>query len=189
MKHAVPFLSMTLARVALASAVVADAPQTLRECEDCPETLRVPPGEFVMGDASGDGLENERPAHRVRIEEPFSIGKYEVTFDEWDACVAAGGCTHTPDDANWGRGLRPVGNVNWSDAQEYVRWLSELTGARYRLPSEAEWEYAARAGTATRFPWGDDLRKGTAICLECGTGLPSAARSGRCRRTPSACTT
>jgi formylglycine-generating enzyme required for sulfatase activity len=91
----------------------------------------------------------------VRIAQRFAIGKYEVTFAEWDACVAAGGCSHRPADEGWGRGTRPVINVSWDDAKEYVRWLGSRTGHEYRLPSEAEWEYAARAGTETPRYWGN----------------------------------
>jgi formylglycine-generating enzyme required for sulfatase activity len=85
------------------------------------------------------------------------VGKFEVTFQEWDACVAAGGCAHRPDDQGWGRGRRPVINVSWYDAKEYAGWLSRKTGKTYRLLSEAEWEYAARAGTTTRYAFGDAI--------------------------------
>jgi formylglycine-generating enzyme required for sulfatase activity len=97
----------------------------------------------------------EGPQHKVEIVRPFAIGRFAVTFDEWDACVADGGCNgYRPYDGGWGRGHRPVINVSWHDAQQYVAWLSSKTGETYRLLSEAEWEYAARAGTTTPFWWG-----------------------------------
>ena len=129
---------------------------TLRECVECPEMVVVPPDSFRMGDLNGNGGSDEKPVHNVRIAYPFAVGKYEVTFAEWDACVADGGCTHRPDDGGWGRDNRPVINVSWNDAQEYVRWLSRVTGKAYRLLSEAEWEYVARGGTRTVYWWGDD---------------------------------
>ena len=95
----------------------------------------------------------EGPQRRVTIA-PFAIGKTEVTFAQWDACVSAGGCSRRPADNGWGRGARPVMRVSWEDAQEYVGWLSRQSGQSYRLPSEAEWEYAARAGTETPFHTG-----------------------------------
>jgi formylglycine-generating enzyme required for sulfatase activity len=118
-----------------------------RDSPDTPEMVVIPAGEFMMGEGT---------QHKVTIARPFAVGKYPLTFDEWDACVKAGGCKHKPEDAGWGRGNRPVINVTWEDAQAYVAWLSKKTGKPYRLLSEAEWEYAARAGTTTRYPWGDE---------------------------------
>jgi formylglycine-generating enzyme required for sulfatase activity len=87
----------------------------------------------------------------------FEAGRYEVTFVEWDACVADGGCNgYRPSDEGWGRGRRPVINVNWNDAQAYLQWLNQRSGRRYRLLTESEWEIAARAGTTTEYSWGDD---------------------------------
>jgi formylglycine-generating enzyme required for sulfatase activity len=94
----------------------------------------------------------------VRIGQRFAVGKFAVTFDEWDACVAEGGCNgYRPNDEGWGRGNRPVINVNWADANAYAEWLSLKTGKTYRLLSEAEWEYVARAGTRTPFWWGSSI--------------------------------
>ena len=119
----------------------------------------VPSGSYMMGSPSGEEGrdDDEGPVHRVRIATPFAVGVNEVTFAEWDACRRGGGCTHNPDDGGWGRGTRPVFDVSWSDAQEYVRWLSRETGKRYRLPSESEWEYVARAGTTTPFHHGGTI--------------------------------
>ena len=128
-----------------------------RDCPTCPEMVPVPADSFMMGSPSGekDRRDDEGPRRHVRIAKPFAVGKYEVTFDEWDACVAAGDCGgHRPGDESWGRGRRPVINVSWDDAKAYVKWLSRKTGKRYRLLSEAEWEYAARAGTKTPFHFG-----------------------------------
>ena len=96
----------------------------------------------------------EKPVHGVTIPQPFAVGVYEVTFAQWDACVAGGGCGgYRPKDRGWGRGERPVINMSWKDAKSYVAWLSREAGHEYRLLSEAEWEYAARAGTTTEYHW------------------------------------
>jgi formylglycine-generating enzyme required for sulfatase activity len=118
----------------------------------------VPAGSFMMGspDTEPERSSDEGPQHSVTIARPFAVGKYAVTFEEWDACVAAGGCTHKPHDQGWGRGRQPAINVSWEDAQAYMAWLSKKTGNAYRLLSEAEWEYAARAGSTTRYPWGQE---------------------------------
>ena len=116
----------------------------------------VPAGEYWMGSPEGEGDSDEHPEHRVVLSKGFAVGRYEVTFAQWDACRAAGGCTQNPDDEGWGRGSRPIVNVSWSDAREYVRWLTRKTGKRYRLLSEAEWEYVAHGGTETERYWGDD---------------------------------
>ncbi|MEZ5776396.1 MAG: SUMF1/EgtB/PvdO family nonheme iron enzyme [Hyphomicrobiaceae bacterium] len=109
----------------------------------------------AIGDRAKDLFKDEGPQHEVTIAAPFAVGKFEVTFAEWDACVKAGGCKHKPEDEGWGRGKRPVINVSWHDAKAYVAWLAKETGQPYRLLSEAEWEYAARAGTTTRYHFGD----------------------------------
>ena len=117
-----------------------------------PEMVQIPAGEFRMGDLSGEGQTDEQPVRTVLFSTPFEIGKYEVTFDEYDLFAAATG-RDKPNDEGWGRGRRPVINITWEDALAYAQWLSERTGENYRLPTEAEWEYAARAGTQTPRFW------------------------------------
>jgi formylglycine-generating enzyme required for sulfatase activity len=144
---------------------------TFRDCKQCPEMVVVPAGQFGMGTIESDPgrTRDEGRLRPVTIEHPFAVGKYEVTFAEWDACVSGGGCSHTPDDGGWGHGRQPVINVDWDDARAYASWLSRKTGKPYRLLSEAEWEYAARAGTTTRFPWGDDPGKNLANFVGSGS--------------------
>ena len=142
---------------------------TFRDCDQCPEMVVIPEGRFRMGDLNGVGDDDEKPVHDVTIASPFAVGKYEVTFAEWDACVAGGGCTHRPADRGWGRGTRPVIDVSWDDTQAYVRWLSRATGKPYRLLSEAEWEYVARAGSTTKYQLGDDVGTNKANCVGCGS--------------------
>ena len=113
--------------------------------------------------------DDEGPQRKVTIANAFAVGKYEVTFAEWDACVAAGGCKTKPGDAGWGRGNQPVINVSWNDAQDYVKWLKEKTKKDYRLLTEAEWEYVARAGSTTAYWWGDAVGRGNANCSGCGS--------------------
>jgi formylglycine-generating enzyme required for sulfatase activity len=148
---------------------VASSPATsqivTRDCLQCPEIVLIRPGTFEMG--SSEMFDFEAPVHQVSIRKPFYIGKREVTFDEWDACVAEGGCKQKPDDRGLGRGRRPVTDLDWDDAKGYVAWLSQKTGKTYRLPTESEWEYVARAGTTTTYPWGRTVDKDKANCLGC----------------------
>ena len=148
--------------------------EVFRDCAECPEMVVVPPGSFRMGDLNGGGDADEGPARRVDIARPFAIARLETTFAEWDACVAAGGCSSGAGDLGWGREERPAINVSPGDAEAFVEWLSRLTGARYRLPSEAEWEHAARAGSETRYPWGNDIGRNRASCDGCGSGWDDA---------------
>ena len=138
--------------------------ETFRDCDGCPEMVVVPAGSFMMGSPINDlGQDSdEQPQRKVVLAAPFGVGKYEVTFAEWDACVADGGCKHKPEDAGWGRDRRPVINVSWDDAKNgYLPWLSKKTGKMYRLLTEAEWEYAARGGVESenplRYSWGDEV--------------------------------
>ena len=145
--------------------LIAEVPEPghrFRDCDGswCPELVVVPAGEYRMGSPSGEAGrdDDEGPVHRVSIGEALAVGVYEVTFEEWDACVRDGGCWgYRPEDWGWGRGRRPVINVSWEEAQAYVSWLSRKTGEEYRLPSESEWEYVARAGTETAFHTGETI--------------------------------
>jgi formylglycine-generating enzyme required for sulfatase activity len=131
---------------------------SFRECaKDCPGMIVVPDGEFIMGSPGNEKgrYDDEGPQHRVIFAKPFAVSKFEVTFEQWDACVTVGGCAQASD-SGYGRGTRPVINVSWNDARQYVAWFSRMTGKPYRLLSEAEWEYAARAGTTTLYSFGDD---------------------------------
>jgi formylglycine-generating enzyme required for sulfatase activity len=162
-------LSMVLADKFASSVAVAQpaqAGQSFRDCADgCPDMVVVPAGSFMMGSADvGEG-----PQRRVTIGKPFAVGKFEVTFAEWEACVAGRGCRRNLDDSRWGRGNRPAINVSWDEAQQYVAWLSRKTGKTYRLLTEAEWEYAARAGSTTNYSWGNDIGQGNAHCTGCGS--------------------
>ncbi|MGA7428718.1 MAG: formylglycine-generating enzyme family protein [Rhodoplanes sp.] len=134
--------------------------ETFKECPECPEMVVVPAGSFIMGSPeSEEGRTRfEGPQHRVTFSRPFAVGKFSVTFDEWDACVADGGCDHyKPSDSNWGRGKRPVINVSWNDAQAYISWLKRKTGRNYHLLSEAQREYVTRAGTSSPYSWGSTI--------------------------------
>lgn len=144
---------------------------TLNSGGQGPEMVVIPAGRFRMGCVSGQNCEDDEfPVHEVSIPQAFAVSKYEVTFAQWDACVTGGGCGgYRPDDDGWGRGRRPVINVSWNDAQEHVAWLSRQTGQTYRLLSQAEWEYAARAGSPTAYSWGNDVGSNRANCYGCGS--------------------
>ena len=133
---------------------------------------------FAWGDIQGGGKSNEKPVHEVSINR-FAMGHYEVTFAEYDKFVEATSRTK-PSDGGWGRGNRPVINVSWEDATAYTEWLSQQTGRQYRLPTEAEWEYAARAGTNTKFWWGNDIGTNQANCnnYACGDRFKNTAPVG-----------
>jgi formylglycine-generating enzyme required for sulfatase activity len=169
-------LSIAAAVIGFLAVVDAAAQQsapgrTFKECRNCPEMVVIPTGSFMMGSPANepDRRENE-PQRKVTIARAFAIGKTEVTWDQWEACVRDRRCDgpgvdqalRTNEDGtpnkvyeDWGRGARPVVGVSWFDAQNFVGWLNSKTGGddAYRLPSEAEWEYAARAGTTTAYPW------------------------------------
>ena len=153
--------------------------EAFKECAaDCPEMIVIPAGKFMMGSPASHGsggdpvlaaralYGNEQPLHEVTLARSLAISKYDVTFANWDACAAVGGCAHITDNG-MGRGSKPLVNVTWKQAQHYVGWLAKLTGRPYRLLSEAEWEYAARAGTTTAYYWGEEIGKGNANCIGC----------------------
>jgi formylglycine-generating enzyme required for sulfatase activity len=137
----------------------------IKDCPSCPILIPLSAGTFAMGSNSDDPA--EKPPHRVAIGQPFAIGKYEVTVEQWNACADAGACTRIAIDGNPPNNA-PMRNVSWDDAQVYVKWLSKVGGKAYRLPTEAEWEYAARGGTSTVYWWGDQMKKGNADCKDCG---------------------
>ncbi|MGD0184057.1 MAG: SUMF1/EgtB/PvdO family nonheme iron enzyme [Roseiarcus sp.] len=150
---------------------------SFRECaKDCPEMIVVPAGEYTMGSPATENgrFDDEGPQRKVTIAKPFAVSKFDVTFADWQACVSAGGCPNVGDggfvgDQSLPSGTKPVNNVSWDHAQQYVAWFSMMTGQPYRLLTEAEWEYAARAGAATAYFWGDDIGKGNANCNGCGS--------------------
>jgi formylglycine-generating enzyme required for sulfatase activity len=144
---------------------------TFKECAtDCPEMIVVPAGSFVMGSPPTEKGRNadESPQHKVTIAKRFAISKFDVTFSDWDACVSVGSCPQVGD-GGMGGGTKPVINVGWKEAEQYVAWLAAVTGQPYRLLTEAEWEYAARAGTTTAYYWGDNIGTGNANCIGCGS--------------------
>ena len=154
------------AELAAATAEAATAEGVARG--ELPAMVVLPAGRFRMGCLSDDDdcRDREKPVREVAIAS-FALSKHEVTFAQWDACVSGGGCSgHRPEDVGWGRAARPVVNVSWEDAQSYVSWLSRETGEEYRLPTEAEWEYAARAGTTTKYSWGNAIGVNRANCRD-----------------------
>lgn len=149
-----------------------------------PEMLPIPQGRFTMGCLKERdvvdkyGCYPNENLHEVQIK-AFSMGKYEVAFAEWDACEHAKVCPHAEDEG-WGRGRQPVINVSWQDAQIYIKWLNQQTGKHYRLPTEAEWEYAARGGNAGAYPWGStqvSCRNARYNYLDCGVKSPTVVGS------------
>jgi formylglycine-generating enzyme required for sulfatase activity len=146
---------------------------SFKECaSECPEMIVIPAGSFTMGSPeTEDGRSStEGPQHQVSILRPFAVSRFQLTFADWDACVGGGGCgMYIPHDQGWGRGRQPVIFVSWEDARRYVTWLSQVTRKTYRLLSEAEYEYGTRAGTSTKYLWGENLGIGNANCDGCGS--------------------
>ncbi len=157
-----------------------------KACDVCPEMVLIPAGSFRMGDLNGVGRDNEKPIHRVHID-TFALGKYEVSVAEFRQFVGAtahksSSCTvwngkewENDSSKSWRspgytqKDTHPVTCVSWEGAQAYVQWLSKETGKRYRLPSESEWEYSARAGSTTKYSWGDSIGSNNANCYSCGS--------------------
>jgi formylglycine-generating enzyme required for sulfatase activity len=154
---------------------------TFKDCAECPEMVVVPAGSFTMGSPEGEGNTDEHPEHTVTIPNPFAVSKYEITRGEYARFVESSGyaeggrCWGRTEDASWRdpgfeqTDTHPAVCVSWQDARAYTEWLSRQTRRDYRLLTEAEWEYVTRAGTATRYWWGDDVGRNNANCWDCGS--------------------
>lgn len=142
---------------------------TFKDCVECPEMIVVPAGSIIMGSPATetDRGVDEGPQHRITIRQRFAVSKFAITSKEWQTCVSQRGCRDDADDG-WGE-RHPVTGPSWNDAQSYVTWLAKLTGRSYRLLSEAEYEYATRAGSQTAYPWGNEIGNGNASCYTCGS--------------------
>lgn len=151
-------------RAAGGPSLLQKAGSDIRDCPACPVLAVIAPGTFTMGSNTSDP--SEKPPRRVTVDTPFAIGRTEVTVEQWNACVDAGACPRTADAVRPPN--TPARDISWNDAQLYLKWLSGVSGKSYRLPTEAEWEYAARGGTSTRYSWGDEMRRGSANCKDCG---------------------
>ena len=165
-KKCVNFLQLLFTLSSIIACTPNTALQTERESPDLafalPEMVLIPGGNFLMGSAMD---RSEQPIHEVIIR-TYYISKYETTFEQYDFFTDSIGMPRR-NDLGWGRGKRPVVDVSWNDAVAYTNWLSEQTGSKYRLPTESEWEYAARAGSTTEYFWGEDLGKNNANCIDC----------------------
>ena len=149
--------------------------QSYKDCKTCPEMVVVPRGYY--NSYSGKNISGTSLQQKISFQNSFSLSKFEITFNEWDDCVKNRQCSQIPDDHKWGRGMRPVINIKYSDIIQYLSWLSKLTGYTYRLPSESEWEYAAMAGNRNIYFKETGLKKGLRNCRDCETkwsGIKSA---------------
>jgi formylglycine-generating enzyme required for sulfatase activity len=150
-----------------------------RPCPQCPPMVSIPSGSAMMGDNTAK-FSNEKPAVPITITRPFALSATEITFDEWQPCVTAKACRGGQDDHTWGRGKRPVINMTWDDARAYAAWVGSSSGLVCRLPTEAEWEYAARAGTSTGYWWGEEVGQGRVNCRDClGKEPPYGSKPAR----------
>ena len=151
--------------------------RVFQDCDVCPQLVSLPPGNANLGagDSEADARPNEKPQRPVTFSNLFAMGVTEVTFSEYGACVSAGSCGRQPSDNGWGQGRRPVINVSWNEAQNYVSWLSSKTGFSYSLPSEAQWEYAARGGETGLFAGGS---KAALCAFANGAGVESGLKWG-----------
>jgi formylglycine-generating enzyme required for sulfatase activity len=141
--------------------------ESLSDGSRAPVLVEFQSDSFRMGSGASSANFDERPRHRVNLAH-FSMSTHEITFADYDRFARATG-RRLPGDNGWGRGNRPVINVSWQDAVAYTRWLSDQTGSRYRLPTEAEWEFAAQSGAESRFWWGNEVLDGKANCFDCGS--------------------
>lgn len=168
--HVRPYVLTAAAERALSAGQSFRECVTLRDTDYCPTMIAISAGSFFMGSSAVPSASPEElPQHRVSIARRIAVSKFPVTFDEWDTCAQFGDCNAQIGDSGTGRGDRPVINVTWYDAQQYVLWWSRMTGKHYRLLTEAEYEYAARAGTQTIYPWGDVIGVANANCAGCGS--------------------
>jgi formylglycine-generating enzyme required for sulfatase activity len=155
---------MVVPPVAPPAASPAAGERSFQDCDGCVPMVRIPAGSLMMGQGAKDP--SATPVHKVTLH-AFALGQYPVTVANWNACRADGGCGPPPRMAQ-AQDDMPIYNVSWDDTQTFIAWLSRRAGHAYRLPTEAEWEYAARAGTTTRYWWGDRPEAALANCAGCG---------------------
>lgn len=188
------FLLQIIHSLVSASAAEFETGKVFRDCHECPELVIIPAGSFQMGTYDEmPSRANERPLHLVQISHALAVGRYPVTFDEWDTCVEDGGCggyrpDHVgfrgPDEPGWYRGRHPVFRVNYQDIQSYLAWINQKTDGGYRLLSEAEWEYMARAGTTSVYHTGDALTLEQAKFRDRETNYASKSGNWRVKTVP-----
>ena len=150
-----------------------DRPSAFLDCDQCPELIAIPAGRFQMGapETDADAEPEEKPRREVAIDKAFALGRYEVSEREWAACANDAACRNVRPASATVLADSPKTHVTWQDTQDFLRWLNGKTGQSYRLPSEAEWEYAARAGADSRYPWGDEIGVNNANCRDCGAPM------------------